>query len=83
MDYDINILINKSIIVNNDVHVWCNWAVNDFYCNYKEYDAIQKRVELFGHLNLSCLKGGAAFSKSCWVGKQTWYLNYYPSVIVV
>ena len=71
MDYGISFLINTSINVNNDVHVWCNRATTDFYCNCNDYDTKQKRVELFGYLDLLCLKGGAASSKSCWVEKQT------------
>ena len=42
-----------------------------FNCNCNEYCTLQTRVEPFDHLDLSCLKGGAAFSESCWVGKQT------------
>ena len=71
MDYDISFLINISINVNNDVHVWCNTGMNDFSCNCNKYYALQKHVETFGQLDLLCLEGGAAFSESCWVGKQT------------
>ena len=70
MGYDISFLINTSINVNNDVHVCCNRATNDFNCNFNKDNTLQKRVKPFDHLDLLCLKGGAAFSESCWVGKQ-------------
>ena len=71
MDYDISFLINTSINVNNDVHVWCNRGTDDFNCDFNKYNTLQKRVEPFDHLDLLCLKGEAAFSESSRVGKQT------------
>ena len=80
MNYDISFLINTSINVNNDAHVWCNRGTNDFNCNCNKYYALQKHTEPFEHLDLSCLKGGEAFSESCWVVSK---LDIYSFFVIV